>query len=94
MSDSNKKKWLKVIEFSVVGIATWLNPHAGFLLFLLRVCFQILAGLQKDEVSEIDKDKPTTRCLRERKRSYRGEASTERSLPHTPVQSTKQQKLS
>ena len=55
MSKSNKKKWLKVIEFAVVGVATWLNPHAGFLLFLLRLCFQILAALQKDEESKIDK---------------------------------------
>jgi hypothetical protein len=38
-----------------VGVATWLNPQAGFLLFLLRLCFQILAALQKDEESEIDK---------------------------------------
>jgi hypothetical protein len=48
---SNKKKWLKVIEFTIVGIATWLNPSAGGLLFLLKLCFQILAALQKpDEV--------------------------------------------
>jgi len=55
MKSSNKKKWLKVIEFTVVGVATCLNPQAGFLLFLLRLCFQILAALQKDEESEIDK---------------------------------------
>jgi len=55
MSKSNKKKWLKVIDFTVVGVATWLNPQAGVLLFLLRLCFQILAALQKDEESEIDK---------------------------------------
>ena len=55
MKSSNKKKWLKVIEFTVVGVATWLNPQAGFLLFLLRLCFQILAALQKDEESKIDK---------------------------------------
>ncbi len=55
MSKSNKNKWLKVIEFTTVGVATWLNPQAGFLLFLLRLCFQILAALQKDEESEIDK---------------------------------------
>jgi hypothetical protein len=55
MSKSNKKKWLKVIEFTVVGVATWLNPQAGFLLFLLKLCFQILTALQKDEESEIDK---------------------------------------
>lgn len=90
MKASHKKKWLKIIEFTVVGVATWLNPHAGFLLFLLRLCFQILAALQKDEVSETDKDERPTRCLRSRNRSY-GEADiTRRSLPHTPVQSTKQ----
>jgi hypothetical protein len=55
MKSSNKKTWLKVMEFTVVGVATWLNPQAGFLLFLLRLCFQILAALQKDEESEIDK---------------------------------------
>jgi hypothetical protein len=55
MKSSNQKKWLKVIEFTVVGVATWLNPQAGFLLFLLRLCFQILTALQKDEESEIDK---------------------------------------
>lgn len=55
MKISNKKKWLKVTEFTVVCVATWLNPQAGFLLFLLRLCFQILAALQKDEESEIDK---------------------------------------
>ena len=52
METSNKKKWLKVIEFTVVGFAAWLNPSAGFLLLLLRVCFQILAVLQEDEQGE------------------------------------------
>jgi len=28
METSNKKKWLKVIEFTVVGFAAWLNPSA------------------------------------------------------------------
>ncbi|WP_333346515.1 hypothetical protein [Microcoleus sp. B3-A4] len=55
MKSSNKKKLLKVIEFTVVGVATWLNPQAGFLLFLLKLCFLILTALQKDEESEIDK---------------------------------------
>ncbi len=55
MKPYNKKKLLKVSEFAVVGIATCLNPHAGFLLFLLKLCFQILTGLQKDETSQIDK---------------------------------------
>jgi len=52
MKISNKKKWLKVTEFAVVGVATCLNPHAGFLLFLLKLCFQILTALQKDERDE------------------------------------------
>ncbi|MEG4206175.1 hypothetical protein QUA20_19865 [Microcoleus sp. Pol7_A1] len=55
MKPSNKKKLLKVSEFAVVGVATWLNPQAGFLLFLLKLCFQILTALQKDETSQIDK---------------------------------------
>jgi hypothetical protein len=55
MKPYNKKKLLKVTEFAVVGVATWLNPQAGFLLFLLKLCFQILAALQKDEETEIDK---------------------------------------
>ena len=55
MKISNKKQWLKVTEFAVVGVATCLNPHAGFLLFLLKLCFQILTALQKDEPSETDK---------------------------------------
>ncbi|MEG3847929.1 hypothetical protein QT971_10675 [Microcoleus sp. herbarium19] len=52
MSKSNKKKWIKVSEFAVVGVATCLNPHAGLLLFLLKLCFQILTALQKDERDE------------------------------------------
>ena len=56
MSKSNKKKWIKVSEFAVVGVATCLNPHAGLLLFLLKLCFQILTALQKDETSQIDKN--------------------------------------
>jgi hypothetical protein len=30
-----------------VGFATWLNPNAAFLIFLLKLCFQILAILQE-----------------------------------------------
>ena len=93
MSGKNKKKWIKVSEFAVVGVATCLNPHAGLLLFLLKLCFQILTALQKDDPSEIDKDKPTTRCLPDRQQSDREVAITRRSLPHTPVKSTKEQKL-
>ncbi|OUC13158.1 MAG: hypothetical protein B0A82_18610 [Alkalinema sp. CACIAM 70d] len=44
----DKKKWLKVIEFAVVGFATWCDPTAGGLIFLLRFCFQILQALQND----------------------------------------------
>jgi hypothetical protein len=40
------RKWLKFTEFAVVGFATWLNPSAGFLIFLLKLCFQILELLQ------------------------------------------------
>ena len=42
------RKWLKFTEFAVVGFATWLNPSAGFLIFLLKLCFQMLELLQKD----------------------------------------------
>jgi hypothetical protein len=42
------RKWLKFIEFAVVGFATWLNPNAGFLIFLLKLCFQLLALLQEE----------------------------------------------
>jgi hypothetical protein len=42
------RKWLKFIEFAVVGFATWLNPNAGFLIFLLKLCFQILELLQDE----------------------------------------------
>jgi hypothetical protein len=41
-------KWLKFIEFAVVGFATWLNPSAGFLIFLLKLCFQFLMLLQDE----------------------------------------------
>ncbi|MBD2745036.1 hypothetical protein [Coleofasciculus sp. FACHB-1120] len=67
MKPFNKKKWLKLVEFVVVGAATWLNPNAGFLLFLLQRCFQILAALQKDEQGETDRGKPTSPRLRDRK---------------------------
>lgn len=66
MKPSNKKKWLKVVEFAVVGVATWLNPNAGLLLFVLERCFQILAALQKDEQGEIDKGEPTSPRKRDR----------------------------
>jgi len=57
MKLSNKKKWLQVIEFAVVGFATLCDPTAGGLLFLLKLCFQILTALQKDEPTETDKGK-------------------------------------
>ncbi|TAG01050.1 MAG: hypothetical protein EAZ39_05010 [Oscillatoriales cyanobacterium] len=52
MKISNKKKLLKVSEFAVVGVATCLNPQAGLLLFVLKLCFLILTELQKDERDE------------------------------------------
>jgi hypothetical protein len=55
MKLSNKKKWLKVIEFAVVGFATLCDPTAGVLLFLLKFCFLGLTALQKDDPTEIDK---------------------------------------
>lgn len=42
------RKWLKAVEFATVGFATWLNPNAGFLIFLLKLCFQILVLLQDE----------------------------------------------
>ncbi len=42
------RKWLKFIEFVVVSFATWLNPNAGFLIFLLKLCFQLLGLLQEE----------------------------------------------
>jgi hypothetical protein len=42
------RKWLKFIEFAVVSFATWLNPSAGFLIFLLKLCFQLLELLQEE----------------------------------------------
>ncbi|MBW4518813.1 MAG: hypothetical protein KME16_03810 [Scytolyngbya sp. HA4215-MV1] len=47
MKTSNSQKWLKAIEFAVVGFATWLNPNAAFLIFLLKLCFQVLTILQE-----------------------------------------------
>ena len=67
MSKFNKKKWLKVIEFAVVGFATLCDPTAGGLLFLLKLCFQILRALQKDEPTETDKGKQTNPPLCDRK---------------------------
>ncbi len=45
-SIAKSRKWLKFTEFVVVGFATWLNPSAGLLIFLLKLCFQILQMLQ------------------------------------------------
>jgi hypothetical protein len=67
MKNSNKKKWLKVIEFAVVGFATLCDPTAGGLLFLLKLCFQILTALQKDEPTETDNGKQTNPRLCDRK---------------------------
>jgi hypothetical protein len=49
MKPANKKKWLKAIEFAAVGFATWINPQAGLLIFLLKFCFLILQLLQEDK---------------------------------------------
>jgi hypothetical protein len=67
MKLSNKKKWLKVIEFAVVGFATLCDPTAGGLMFLLKLCFQILTALQKDEPTETDQGKQTNPRLCDRK---------------------------
>jgi hypothetical protein len=67
MKLSNKKKWLKVIEFAVVGFATLCDPTAGGLLFVLKLCFQILTALQKDEPTETDNGKQTNPRLGDRK---------------------------
>jgi len=67
MKLSNKKKWLQVIEFAVVGFATLCDPTAGGLLFLLKLCFQILTALQKDEPTETDNGKQTNPRLGDRK---------------------------
>jgi hypothetical protein len=93
MKPSNKKKWLKVIEFAVVGFATLCDPTAGVLMFLLKLCFLSLTALQKDEPTPTDNDKPTNPRLCDRQQSDREAAITRRSLPHTPVKSTKEQKL-
>lgn len=66
MKPSDKKKWLQVIEFAVMALATWLNPNATFLLFLLQRCFQILTALQGDEQSQTDTDKRTSPDLHDR----------------------------
>lgn len=52
---SNKKKWLEVTAFAVVGTATLINPQAGVLLFLLRLCFHVLAALQREDFDQQDK---------------------------------------
>jgi hypothetical protein len=67
MKPYNKNKWLKVMEFAVVGFATLCDPTAGGLLFLLKLCFQILTALQKDEPTETDNGKQTNPRLCDRK---------------------------
>ena len=52
MKPSNLKKWRKVTEFTIVGLAIWLNPHAGLLIFLLKLSFQILWTLQDKDDSQ------------------------------------------
>jgi hypothetical protein len=38
--------WMTIIESIVLFLATWLNPEAGVLLFLLKLCFQTLKTLR------------------------------------------------
>jgi len=45
----SKKQWIKLIEFLTISAATWLNPGAGFLLFLLKLCFYTLGVLAEQE---------------------------------------------
>jgi len=52
MNRSTQKKWIKVIEFVVMSGATWLNPSAGVLIFLLKLCFHILAALPDAEPTQ------------------------------------------
>ena len=49
MKNLNKTKWLKVIKFAIVGVATWLNPQAILLLLLLELCFLILIALREGD---------------------------------------------
>jgi hypothetical protein len=67
MKPYNKKKWLKVMEFAVVGFALCAIQQQAGLLFLLKLCFQILTALQKDEPTETDKGKQTNPRLCDRK---------------------------
>ncbi len=46
---------MQFIELVIVSFANWLNPSAGLLLFLLKLCFQILAALQADEAEQKSK---------------------------------------
>ena len=48
MKNLNKTKWLKVIKFAIVGVATCLNPHA-VLLLLLELCFLVLIALRESD---------------------------------------------
>jgi hypothetical protein len=35
-------------DFGSLGLATWLDPSAGFLIFLLKLCFRILAAFPQE----------------------------------------------
>ncbi|MDY7013878.1 MAG: hypothetical protein SVX43_09840 [Cyanobacteriota bacterium] len=48
-SPKKTRQWLKFVELVAVGWAVWLNPEAGLLIFLLKICFQVLAVLQGEE---------------------------------------------
>ena len=49
MKNSNETKWLKVIKFAIVGVASWLNPQAVLLLLLLELCFLVLIALREGD---------------------------------------------
>jgi hypothetical protein len=46
--------WFKIIELAIMSFATWLNPNAALLLFLLRLCFRILEMLRQQNRNSID----------------------------------------
>jgi len=48
-------------------LCNFVHPTAGGLLFLLKLCFQILTALQKDEPTETDNGKQTNPRLCDRK---------------------------
>jgi hypothetical protein len=50
------KKWIEVMGFAVVGVATLCDRTSGLLPFLLALLFLIIrTALQKDDPNETDK---------------------------------------